>query len=233
MGNPAKAPIPEWEWDEIGADPRPARAAAGPFGVLTDPGTYGAISYLLLSLGTGVAYFTWAVVGLAVSLSLVVVLVGIPLLMMFLMSVRFVGVLEGWLVEGLLGVRMSRAPSGSTLDLADGDRGLIGAFLDRRTWSTLAYMILMLPLGIAYFVLVVVGLVVPVSLTLGSLIDLATGSEYARMQLGFVGAEPEVGPALQIGLAALGVVLLWIMLLVIRGVGTLHGRFARAVLVRE
>ncbi|QDV38675.1 sensor domain-containing protein [Tautonia plasticadhaerens] len=233
MGKPARAPIPEWEWDEIGADPLPGHPAANPLGVLTDPRTYGAIFYLLTSLGTGVAYFTWAVVGLTVSVSLVVVLVGIPLLMMFLMSVRFVGVLEGWLVEGLLGVRMSRSSPGSTLDLAGGDRGVLGAFLDPRTWSTLANMILMLPLGIAYFVLVVVGLTVPVSLTLGSLIDLATGSEYARIQLGFVGAEPEVGPALLIGLAALGVVLLWLMLLVIRGVGMLHGRLARAVLVRE
>src|SRR6185437_6562364 len=48
--------------------PRPRGSAFGRFfGVLADPHTYGALFYMLLSLATGIFYFTWAVTGLSMS----------------------------------------------------------------------------------------------------------------------------------------------------------------------
>src|SRR5262249_16389811 len=56
------------------AAPRPATSAGerqpypGFFGVVKDPVTYGALLYMLLSLATGIFYFTWGVTGLSLSL---------------------------------------------------------------------------------------------------------------------------------------------------------------------
>ncbi|MGG6375482.1 DUF1700 domain-containing protein, partial [Stenotrophomonas muris] len=38
------------------------------FGVVADPHTYGALFYMLLSLATGIFFFTWVVTGLSLSL---------------------------------------------------------------------------------------------------------------------------------------------------------------------
>src|SRR5574338_62135 len=58
--------------------PRPRRSLAGRFfGVLADPHTYGALFYMLLSLATGIFYFTWAVAGMSMSLGFAFTLVGI------------------------------------------------------------------------------------------------------------------------------------------------------------
>ena len=51
------------------AAPMSAKAPhpGGVFGPVRDPATYGALLYMLLSLVTGVFYFTWAVTGLSLS----------------------------------------------------------------------------------------------------------------------------------------------------------------------
>ena len=47
----------------------PRSAAARFFGVVMDPHTYGALFYMLLSLVTGVFFFTWVVTGLSLFLT--------------------------------------------------------------------------------------------------------------------------------------------------------------------
>src|SRR5690606_17457611 len=109
---------------------------------------------MALALATGIFYFTWVVTGLSVSLGLSVTIIGIPLLILFFGSVRVLSLVEGRLVEVMLGERMPRRPlytvRGCRLWQRIGDM-----FTDARTWSTMLYMLLMLPLGIAYFTLVV------------------------------------------------------------------------------
>ena len=93
--------------------PRPPRrpSLAGRFfGVVADPHTYGSLFYMLLSLATGVFYFTWVVTGASLSAGLLVLIVGVPLLLLFLMSVRLLALVEGRIVEVLLGQRMPRRP---------------------------------------------------------------------------------------------------------------------------
>ncbi len=62
---------------------------------------------------------------------------------------RLLSLVEGRLIEVMLGERMPRRPL-----YADRERPLltrIGAmFTDPRTWSTQLYFLLMLPLGIVY-----------------------------------------------------------------------------------
>jgi len=137
------------------AHPAP-RAAADParriLGVFLDPRAYGALLFMFLSLATGVLYFTWAVTGLSLSVGLSILIIGFPVALLFLASVRLFSLVEGRLVESLLGVRMPRRPRFATPE------GTLWARLrswlsDRRTWTTLLYMVLKLPLGIFSFVL--------------------------------------------------------------------------------
>src|SRR5690606_5260940 len=104
---------------------------------------------MALALATGIFYFVWVVTGLSVSRGLSVTIIGIPLLILFFGSVRVLSLVEGRIVEVMLGERMPRRPlytaRGRTLMQRIGDM-----FTDARTWSTILYMLLMLPLGSAY-----------------------------------------------------------------------------------
>ncbi|HVT59482.1 MAG TPA: sensor domain-containing protein [Thermoanaerobaculia bacterium] len=143
---------------------RRGKSALGPiFGVLADPRAYGSLLYQFLSLITGILYFTWAVTGLSLSLGLSVLIFGLPFFVLFCASVRALSLIEGRLVESLLGVRMPRRPLH-----ADTGRSLLARarwlVTDRRTWSTLLYMVLKLPLGILSFTLFTVLLVISLAL---------------------------------------------------------------------
>src|SRR6185369_10409541 len=103
-----------------GPFPKPEEAPDrryGFFNVVSDPRTYGALLYMLLSLATGIFYFTWVVTGLALSLGFMILIIGIPFALFFVGSVRVLAHVEGRLVEGLLGVRMPRRlPAASPQD---------------------------------------------------------------------------------------------------------------------
>jgi hypothetical protein len=144
------------------ASPPPTSLGWRLFGILLDPRAYGSLLFMFLSLATGILYFTWAVTGLALSLGLSVLIISLPFVLLFLASVRLFSLVEGRLVESLLGVRMPRRPRPAA-------PGSIWARLrsrlsDGRTWTTLLYMVLKLPLGIFDFVLFTVLLVIPLAL---------------------------------------------------------------------
>jgi hypothetical protein len=124
------------------------------FGVFADPRAWGALLYLILSLGTGIIYFTWAVTGISLSLGLMVLIIGIPFTALFLLSIKGIAYLEGRLVEALLGVRMPRKLQfpGSNLGWWKRIKSL---FSERGIWTSMLYSILQLPLGIFYFTLFV------------------------------------------------------------------------------
>ncbi|MFZ0869691.1 MAG: sensor domain-containing protein [Rhodanobacter sp.] len=199
------------------------------FGVAADPHTYGALFYLLLALVTGIFYFTWAVTGLSLSAGLSVLIIGIPFFLLFLGSVRGLSLLEGRIVETMLGVRMPRRPP------YPAQQGLpllkrIGAmFTDGRTWTTLFYMLLMLPLGIIYFTIAVSLLSVSLAF-IGSPFVKAFGFNVINMDVdGFSYYGP--GWAGTIALCLVGVVLLFASLHLVRGIGRVHGQIAKHLLV--
>ena len=83
--------------------PAPRKGAiARFFGVAADPRTYGALFYMLLSLATGIFYFTWVVTGLSLSAGLFILIIGIPFLVLFLATVRVLSLVEGRIVETML-----------------------------------------------------------------------------------------------------------------------------------
>ncbi len=124
------------------------------FGVFTDPKAWGALIYFILSLGTGIIYFTWAVTGISLSLGLMVLIIGIPFTVLFLLSIRGIAYLEGRIVEALLGIRMPRKLQTGVSNLGLWKR-VKSLFSEKFTWTSMGYSIIQLPLGIFYFTLFV------------------------------------------------------------------------------
>lgn len=218
--------------------PPKRRSLAGRFfGVAADPRTYGALFYMVLALATGIFYFTWAVTGVSLSAGLSVLIVGLPFIVLFFGSVRVLSLVEGRIVEAMLGARMPRRPPYPTRDLTLLKR--IGAmFTDARTWTTLLYMLLMLPLGIIYFTIAVTLVSVSVGF-IGAPVAWAFGPRWMShiyvngqpvIDWGFGEHVPGWGDA--IALCVLGVLLLFATLHLARGLGRMHGQVARHLLVR-
>jgi apolipoprotein N-acyltransferase len=78
--------------------------------VVIEPRAWGALLYLLFTLATGIIYFTWTVTGISVSLGLLILIIGIPIAGLFILSTRGLALLEGRMVEALLGIRMPHRP---------------------------------------------------------------------------------------------------------------------------
>jgi uncharacterized membrane protein len=202
------------------------------FNVISDPRTYGALLYMLLALATGIFYFTWTVVGISLTLGFAILIIGIPFALLFIASVRVLSHVEGRIVEGLLGVRMPRRLPAQTT----GDETLLtrikDALTDSRTWSSMLYLLLMLPLGIFYFVVAIVGITVPLALAGGSLVSLVTNESHVQItDVPWLEHLFHTAPGL-ILLLALGVILFFVTLHIARGIGWLHAKLAELLLVR-
>lgn len=209
--------------------PRPRKSAFGRFfGVAADPHAYAALFYMLLSLVTGVFYFTWVVTGTSLSAGFSLLIIGIPLLILFLGSIRMLSLLEGRIVEVMLGERMPRRPLYSARGRPLLER-IKDMFLDPRTWSTVVYFLAMLPLGILYFTLAVSFVSVSLSLVLAPL-ALLPG---VHLHVWMFGVNiPAQAPWLLPVLSVAGALLLFVTLHLARGVGRLHGRLAKHLLVK-
>ena len=197
------------------------------FGVFIDPGAWGATIYLLLSLLTGIIYFSWAVTGLSLSASLIVLIIGLPFIGLFILSIRGIGLVEGLMVEALLGIRMPRRSP-----FYQRDMGLWARFKmilkERHTWLSLVYMILQLPLGIIYFTVFITLIALSLS-----------GIAIPILQLGFdipVSYVNGVSYYLDIWVMPFvviaGIILATLTMHLAKYVGRLHGMMAKVLLVR-
>ena len=209
------------------APPKRKSLAGRFFGVLVDPHTYGALFYMLLALATGTIYFTWVVTGASLSAGLAILIIGIPFTILFIGATRILALVEGRIVEVMLGERMPRRPLYSDRNQPLLQR--IGAmFTDPRTWGTMLYFLAMLPLGTTYFTLAVTGLAVGAAFVAWPFAWWFGNPQYINVDLGwFDPSSPWVWP-LSI---ATGVLLLFATLHLARFIGRMHGRLAKALLV--
>ncbi|MGN6515534.1 MAG: sensor domain-containing protein [Rhizomicrobium sp.] len=204
----------------------------GFFNVLSDPRTYGALVYMLLSLATGIFYFTWTTVGISLTVGFAILIIGIPFALLFIGSVRVLAHIEGRIVEALLGVRMPRRLPPTTQGEETIWARIGDALSDARTWSSMLYLLLMLPLGVAYFVIAVVGLACSIGVTGGALAGLITGHVNVQMDDNpFFQHFVQTAPGL-IVFAIAGLLLFFVVLHIARGIGALHARIAEHLLVR-
>ncbi len=208
------------------------------FGVVVDPRTYASLFYMVLALATGIFYFTWVTTGISLSLGLSILIIGIPFAILFFASVRVISLVEGRIVEVMLGERMPRRPRYS-------DRGkpwlekIKEMFTDPRSWSTMLYMVLMLPLGIIYFTIAVTGFSISAAFIAAPIAVWFNWAEvnhdfdgwiFLGMDNGVLGTS--MGYAALPLLFVLGIVLLFAMLHIARGIGYMHGQFAKHLLVK-
>ena len=198
------------------------------FAIYADPRAWGALFYMLIAFVTGIAYFTWAVTGVSLSVSLSIFIFGLPVALLFLLSVRGIAWLEGRLVEALLGVRMPRRslPAPTNIKLLDRIKELLK---DKHTWFSLVYMFIQFVLGIAYFIVLVTvfafalsGIAIPILQEVFHMPMVVNYDSYYYM--------PQWGYPLVI----LASVFLWTaMMHVVKFIGGLHGRFAKFMLIAE
>lgn len=196
------------------------------FGVIADPQAWGSLFYMALALVTGIVYFTVVVTGLSLSFGLSVLIVGAPIALLFLATVRAISLAEGRIVEGLLGERMPRRPRmvGAQGNLWERIKSW---FTDYRTWTTMLYMLLQLPLGIAYFSLLLTAVTASFSL-----IALPIVQDFSSIPtLVWDGYAHEILPWAQPLVIALGVIGFFVTLWIAKGVGRLHAAWAKVMLV--
>ena len=197
-------------------------------GVYEDPKAWGALLYMLISLVTGVVYFTWVVTGLSLSLSLAIFIFGLLFAVFFIVSLRGLALLEGRIVEGLLGVRMPRRSLFFQKGTTWFDR-LKTNLSDRHVWLTLVYFFLQMPLGVIYFTLIV---------TLFSLSIALMAAPLVQSMMGFpiisIGSVSYYLPSSMTPVFLLMGFLIWTLTMHLgRLIGQLHGRYAKSFLVTE
>ena len=202
------------------------------FGVFLDPRAYTSFFFMLLGLPRGLIYFVLVVVGLSLSAGFSVLIIGVPFFLAFMAVCRVVSLAEGRLIEAMTGERMPRRPVYQ--GAASGFWARIGEMLrDRRTWTTLAYFILMLPIGILYFVIVVAGLSVSLSFIVLPVAVILAQAGWIGVDI-FTDAQPawlfNTGFGVPI-LVLAGVLLLTSLMHLARGIGRLHAMFAKTMLV--
>jgi len=198
------------------------------FGVYTDARAWGALLYMLIAFVTGVFYFTWAVTGLSLSVSFALFIFGLPFALLFLLSIQGLTLLEGRIVEALLGIRMPRRPLFAQRNLKWQDR-LKELVTDKHTWLSILYMFIQFILGIIYFVSFIVTLSFSLSFIAIPIMQdtFGVGPIYNNGLRYFF-------PTWSYPLLVLGGILLWTLFMnIARGVGQLHGRMAKALLVTE
>ncbi len=206
------------------------------FGVYGDVRSWTALFYCLLALFTGIFYFSFVTIGLSLSLGLSILIIGVPFFVAFIGSARLLALVEGRIVEAMTGERMPRRPVSPPPESSLLQR--IGAMLkDWRTWSTLAYEALMLPLGVIYFSLTVTGLAIGLGLTLAALAGglRLLGFEMmgdTQIQLGGIVSDEDANHPLMLLLYAVsGFVWVTLTMHMVRGIARLHGMLAKRMLV--
>jgi len=207
------------------------------FGVYLDPRAYTSLFYMLLTLATGILYFTIVVTGLSLSAGFAILIIGIPFFLAFIGITRVIALGEGRLIEAVTGERMPRRPMHPGPPA--GWLSRIGEMLkDVRTWTTLLYLLVMLPLGIVYFTVTVTALSVGLAFTALPLVVLARWLGWASdvtvfsddVHLGYwVLSDHSMVSALVLG--ALGVLIVTLLLHAARAVGRGHAHLAKALLV--
>jgi len=196
------------------------------FGVYIDPRTWGSLLFMFITFVTGIIYFTWAVTGAALSLSFLILIIGIPFAILFLFSVQGLALLEGRLVEALLGERMPRRPLFSQPGLSWTER-LKTLMTDKHTWISLLYMVLQLPLGIIYFTVNVTVITTALAFIFAPIGKFIFHVSEIQLDFGTTATPDWVLYLLPIA----GFILLTVTLHLVRSAGWLHGKYAKWLLV--
>lgn len=198
-------------------------------GTTPRPPLAGALVYLVMNLGVGIAAFVTLITLFAVGASTAIVWVGLPVLALAVLLCRGGAQVERARVYALLNTYIAHPHSPVPAEGGWATRWK-ARVKDGGTWRSFAYFVMLLPIGIVEFTAMVslwatsLGLVfLPIYFRF-----LPTGSyrfwDWERPVV-VVDSTVEALP-----FAALGVLVLAVTLVVTRWMGQVHARFARALL---
>ncbi|UCC39277.1 MAG: sensor domain-containing protein [Candidatus Aminicenantes bacterium] len=196
------------------------------FGVLSEPKAWGAFFYMLLSFVTGVVFGGWALFAGFISFSSLVFVIGIPIVGLFLLSIRGIALLEGRIVEALLGIRMPRRPVFFDKNLGWKDK-FMGLLKDSYTWKALLYAALHFPLGFIYSLGISCLFVFSLSFIVSPVLELIF-----HLPLELFGLDTFTPVWFLPIICIAGFFLLPLTFHLAKLVGKVHGRYAKSMLVR-
>ena len=195
------------------------------FGVYIDSSTYIKLAYVLLLFPLGIIYFAYIAVGALLSVGLALTIIGIPLGILFLLSIFGLSWFHGRMSETCLGIRMPRKRR-KFIATGTAWQKMKSILEDWRLYTSACYLVLMFPLGFIYFTAFVLlfatagGLIVsPVAVPLG--IELSLGNL------------PTNTTAWTVLYPVLGFLLLTFSLHLVRAVAHYHGIMTKALLVKR
>ena len=200
----------------------------GFFAIFADHSAWSSALFSLLSLATGIIFFTWAVTGLSLSVSMMILIIGIPVAVGFFFSFHGLAFLEGRIVEGLLDIRMPRRRRFFEDDMSWGAK-IKRLLLHKDSWLYILYFILKLPIGIIAFTLTVTVLSVSVSLIVSPLVGPVLESPVIDLGPVEYGIPVWTLPLFTVA----GVLLLKGSLHLLKAFGRAQGKFAKLMLVHE
>lgn len=197
-------------------------------GVWADRYAWGPLLLFIPGFALATAYFTIVITWASLSLGMIVLIIGFPLLVGLLGFCRVVALGHGWLIEVLTGVRMPRrtAPVAGT-GMAS-FWGRIGLWLrDGRSWLSVAYLVGNYPVAVALFG-VFVGLVsASLGLVFGPFVSMFEHS--AEFHFGPWHGDLPFGAVLLC--TVLGIALMTGTLWLAKGCGWLYAQVAKAIQV--
>lgn len=195
--------------------------------------------YNLAALPVGVILFTYVVTGLSVSLGMVSTIIGIPLAIAFLMSIRPIGYVYGRYTELMTGVRMPRRfrqvqPEG------DWKEKILTQLKDPMVYSTMVFMLLSLVTGVLSFTIVVTLFSVAISLAAWPLVrrvlerygvewEVTTGDATTQADADWIN---DAMIQYEWGVLVAGVLMLWLAFRVSNVLAISQAYIAKAMLVR-
>ncbi len=196
------------------------------FGVIREPRAWASLLYMLISFLIAVVHVFWVGYGLPLSFVSCAFIIGIPICLFFIASLRALTLVEFRLIETLLGERMPRRPI-----FVKSDGNVLTKFTvmvkDGYTWKTILYLLLMIPTGAIYGAIVFVGIGAVFELLYLPL--LPNYSDLVRFVYGSGSAGP--GPWGFVVTIPLGIIVLACVLHLFLFMGRLHARLVKRLMV--
>ena len=197
------------------------------FSIIADSRAWGAFLYMIFAVLTGSLFGLWGLFGFGISLISLLLVIGIPITGLFLLSIRGISLIEGRIMEALLGMRMPRKRVFIRRGLGPMDK-FKSLIKDPYTWKSFIYLVLMFPLGWIYFGLSGFAFAFAFSFILAPVLELVF---HLPMELYGTDAFTPVGMLPIVTLA--GILMIFLILHLAKFIGRKHGQYAKYMLVRK
>jgi len=193
-------------------------------GTRPNPPLLGSIAYLVMNLPIGIASFVFVVTTLSVGVSTVIIWVGLAVLAVAMLAWRGFAQVERARVHAMLGTYIATPYR----PLPEQGNRWLTRMKDPATWKDMAYCVLLLPIGIAEFTLMV-------TFWATSLWLITLPAYWTWLPVDWRpmlwNQQPMFDSWLEtLPWAGVGVVVLAAAVALTRALGTLHARYARALL---